>query len=186
MSRKRKTVICKRCGKEKKHFGLGMCSACLRRTKRETRPSFYLGTCYSEMSRRIKTFDKLRPNYYGLTKCTKEEFLNKFLEDESFLELYKGWQESGFQRRMAPSIDRIDNKKGYTLDNIEFISHGENSCKDKKVPVRLHEKNGTVTEFETMQDAGKYVGRDTATIFRWLRLKDGYSPDGYYFVEEIK
>lgn len=46
----RKTITCSRCKKEKIHFGNGMCSACLRRTKRETKPRFYIGTCYSEMS----------------------------------------------------------------------------------------------------------------------------------------
>ena len=127
---KRKTIICKRCNKDKLNFGLGMCSACLRHTKRETRPSFYLGTCYSEMSRRVKTFDPLRPKYFGKKKCTKEEFMNRFLNDKTFLKLYKGWQDSGFQRRFSPSIDRIDNNGDYLLDNLQFLVHTENTGKD--------------------------------------------------------
>lgn len=114
------------------HFGLNMCSPCLRRTKRETKPSFYLGTCYSEMTRRCKHFDIVRPKYVGKNICTKEEFINRFLNDPTFLELFKGWQESGFKRGDAPSIDRIDNNGSYLIDNLQFLKHSDHNSKTHK------------------------------------------------------
>lgn len=164
---KRKTVVCRKCNKEKVHFGLGMCSPCLRKTKRETRPSFYLGTCYSEISRRVKTKDKLRPIYYGLEKCSREEFIKTFEEDPQFLRLYENWQKSGFQRKESPSIDRIDNTKGYILGNIEFIRHGDNSSKDKKKPITLYKNGIKLGEFDSLQSAAKFIGADTSTVWGW-------------------
>lgn len=131
-SKGRKVCICKRCGKESLHFGLGMCSSCLRKTKRETKPSFYLGTCYSEIKRRCSHKDILRPNYFGKNFCTREEFFNKFLTDDNFLLLFDNWRNHNFKRGEAPSIDRIDNNGDYSIENSQFIKHSENTGKDSK------------------------------------------------------
>lgn len=45
---------------------------------------------------------------------------------EQFQKLHQKWVMSGFERALAPSIDRIDNKRGYTLDNIRWITVLEN------------------------------------------------------------
>lgn len=49
--------------------------------------------------------------------------------EAEFNKLYDGWEKSGFQRKMAPSIDRIDNGRGYTVDNMQWLSQSENSRK---------------------------------------------------------
>lgn len=169
----RKMVVCKRCDKYKLHFGLDMCSACLRRTKRETKPSFYLGTCYSELSRRVKTFDPLRPNYYGKKKCTKEQFINKFLNDKDFLKLYKQWQDSGFKRKSAPTIDRIKNNLNYKLDNLRFISHYENSTKDIKKAVILKSQFEEL-RFDSQVAVSKFFGKNPAWFSHYKRRKKEY------------
>lgn len=167
-NRRRKVCICQRCNKTKLHFGLHMCSACLRRTKRETKPSFYLGTCFSEMSRRVKTYDPLRPNYYGKEICTKEQFISRFINDNSFLKLYKNWQENDFKRKYAPSIDRIDNSKDYLIENLQFISHYENTTKDLKIKIKLVDKNDNELYFDSCSDAAIFlkIKRSTLTYYR--------------------
>lgn len=132
MEKRRKICICIKCNKESPHFGLGMCSPCLRKTKRETRPSFYLGTCYSEIKRRCKHKDPLRPNYVGKKFCTKQEFFDKFLNDSQFLSLFENWRNSGFKRGEAPSIDRIDNQGDYLIGNLQFIKHSQNTGKNSQ------------------------------------------------------
>jgi len=170
MTRGRKTVECSRCKKTKLHFGLGMCSACLRRTKRETKPEFYLGTCYSEMTRRVTRFDPKRPRYFGKEICRKEEFINRFLHDEEFLRLFKGWQDSGFKRRFSPSIDRVDNDKDYTIDNMMFIIHHENSKKDNGKKIKLI-KDNEVLIFNTHTEGAKFLKVSPNDFSKYKRLK---------------
>lgn len=167
MSESRKFVICKECNKEKMHFGKGYCSACLRHIKRKTNPKFYLGTCYSELSRRCKTYDPLRPNYVGLAKCTKAEFFDRFVGDVIFLELYKNWQDSNFARAFAPSIDRIDNSGDYTISNLQFIVQSVNSVKDKSYAIQVDNK-----EFESQVQASRHIGISPALLCRMLKEKD--------------
>lgn len=45
-------------------------------------------------------------------------------------ELHNAWVHSGYQQALSPSIDRIDNSKGYDLNNIQIITQSENSRKD--------------------------------------------------------
>ena len=50
----------------------------------------------------------------------------------SFEDLYRAWEASGFTRRLTPSIDRIDNTRSYTADNMQWISLATNSSKYTK------------------------------------------------------
>lgn len=177
--RGRKKIICISCQKDKLHFGLDMCSACLRNHKRKTRPSFYLGTCYSEITRRCTKFDQIRPNYFGKQKCTKIQFMDKFLNDSKFLELYSIWQNNKYIRKYAPSIDRIDNNKDYTIDNLRFTTHYENSTKDNKLPVRLFENGLLIKEFDSQLECAKYLNVCPAVICNCIkqfkRIKKRYN-----------
>lgn len=157
--------VCSRCEKSKQHFGLGMCSACLRRTKRETIPKFYLGTCYSEISRRTGIGDPRRPDYKGKMKCSKEEFINRFIEDDKFLTQYRLWQENSFKRGFAPSIDRIDNDGGYTLDNLQFLSNIENAVKESRIPVIAYrDEPFELLEFISVTYCAQYFNTTTGKI----------------------
>lgn len=60
---------------------------------------------------------------------TKEEFINWVNNNPKFYELYEIYKKSGYIKRLAPSIDRINNKLGYTFNNIQIITHGENARK---------------------------------------------------------
>lgn len=48
-------------------------------------------------------------------------------KEESFDKLYDDWVSSGFDKKLSPSIDRVDTSKGYTLDNMRWLTHSENS-----------------------------------------------------------
>ncbi len=168
----RKLVICSVCNKEKLNFGFNKCSACLRNWKRKNKPSFYLGTCYSEISRRTKTFLKTHPNYYGLEKCTREEFISKFKNDRNFLKQWNIWKENDFKRGFAPSIDRIDSNKGYTLDNLQFLSNIENARKEFGYPVKL-KYNDTEVIFDSYQLAANFL-KITSGSFSYYAKKGEY------------
>jgi hypothetical protein len=169
--RGRRIVICVDCNKEKTHYGLNRCSACLRQMKRRTRPGFYLGTQYSEIKRRCTTKTKDRLVYFGKEFCTKYEFINRFINDINFLKQYKKWQRSGFKRKTSPSIDRINNKKGYTVDNLQTLSHAENSSKDKKKKIIITRDGKLIKRIESQIKTAKFFNLSPAQICNILNGK---------------
>lgn len=155
----RKVIICEDCGQKKLNGGFNKCSACLRKMKRQTRPIYYLRTCWGEIKRRCT---QLVPNrtysVYGKEYCTKEEFVDRFLNDESFLKQYQIWQESDYKRGLAPSIDRIDNTGDYRIENLQFLSNIENSLKDSCEKVEVLENNIPILCFYSQTSASKHFG----------------------------
>jgi len=55
---------------------------------------------------------------------------------KQFVELHEAWKYSNFNRKLTPSIDRIDNKKGYTVDNMQWMTLSNNSSKYTKDPFK--------------------------------------------------
>lgn len=51
---------------------------------------------------------------------------------DHFDRLYKSWESNGFNRKDCPSIDRMDNKRGYEPDNMQWLPLSENSQKFTK------------------------------------------------------
>lgn len=65
--------------------------------------------------------------YAGKTILDKREFYDWAMSSRTFHRLYDAWAESGFDRKLAPSVDRIDSSEGYELHNMEWVTHSENS-----------------------------------------------------------
>jgi hypothetical protein len=83
---------------------------------------------YNNMSRRVRGY--VKPHLYnGLEICDRKQFYKWSSTNESFIHLYKEWVNSGYNRSFSPSIDRIDSSIGYTLNNIQWITHSDNSRK---------------------------------------------------------
>ena len=81
--------------------------------------------------------------YYGLSYCNKEEFINKFLNDATFNNLFNDWKNYNYSYEKTPSIDRIDKTQGYFLENLQFIHLDKNCGKEKnKLPILMFDKDG--------------------------------------------
>lgn len=94
-----------------------------------------LANKYSNMKRRVEGrvggprgayFARL---YMGLGLMPKAEFMTWALHDPEFKRLWREYQLSGWDLRLAPSIDRIDTQRGYVAGNIQFITHADNARK---------------------------------------------------------
>lgn len=65
--------------------------------------------------------------YRGLNRCTREEFKEWASEQKGLHILHKEWSITGNKLKDCPSIDRIDPTRGYTVGNMRWITHSENS-----------------------------------------------------------
>lgn len=156
-TKKKKMKLCNTCQRNIKIKAKGMCQNCWHKYKRRNNLNFFLRTRYSELVQRcIQANKPCSKYYYGLEYCTREEFLRKFIKDKTLAKLYKRWQNSNFEYRLCPSVDRIIKNKGYLIDNIQFIPHGENAKKDNesRLKVDVYDINGNfLSTHEYLNDA---------------------------------
>jgi hypothetical protein len=62
----------------------------------------------------------------GLKILDKNVFYDFSISNKEFNLLFSDWEKINYNRKFTPSIERIDSKKGYSLDNIEWITFSEN------------------------------------------------------------
>jgi len=83
---------------------------------------------YRNMLSRVRGIQpRNRELYVGFPILPKEQFYDWALSDSQFVQLFSVWEASRFDRRLTPSIDRINPDRGYESDNIRWLTHSENS-----------------------------------------------------------
>lgn len=85
---------------------------------------------YASIRARCLGKDRKNPHIYsGLPFEGKEAFYEWALNHSDFKRLFKQYEKSGYRRRLAPSVDRINTKKGYTFDNMQWLTNHENASR---------------------------------------------------------
>jgi len=88
----------------------------------------FLMRLYRNMQSRVTGVQKLKFHLYaGKTLLPRQEFYDWANKSEEFHILYDIWKQGGYDRKLTPSVDRIDSDRGYELDNMRWITHSENS-----------------------------------------------------------
>ena len=86
----------------------------------------FLVRLYRNMKSR--TLGIVKPHLYkGLEILSKEDFYSWSFKSKTFDELYNDWAKNDYCTKLTPSIDRVDSSKGYTLNNMAWTTHSENS-----------------------------------------------------------
>ena len=99
-----------------------------RKERRLTDPKTFLSLLYTNMQCRVRGHVPHKAHLYeGLEIMSRGDFYNEYLEDERFLSLFKKWEMSGFDTKLTPSPDRLNSMLGYTVDNIDWVTHSVNS-----------------------------------------------------------
>ncbi len=82
---------------------------------------------YRNMLSRVRGVQWRKAHLYsGKDILPKDEFYEWSLSDPAFHRLFDDWVASDFDRKLAPSIDRIDSQRGYVVDNMEWVTFSEN------------------------------------------------------------
>lgn len=96
--------------------------------KYEKTKSGFLMRKYRNMMSRIRGIQvKKRHLYYGKTLLCREEFYLWALSSPEFYLLFDNWEKSNYDRKLCPTVDRIDSSKGYFVENMRWLTHSENS-----------------------------------------------------------
>ena len=96
--------------------------------KYEKTPQGFLMRKYRNMQSRVTGVQRLKSHLYlGKSLLPRNEFYGWAKSSNTFKELFRVWQNSGYVRKMCPTVDRIDPQEGYELENMRWITHSENS-----------------------------------------------------------
>ena len=93
---------------------------------------------YHQLHSRIQEKGLGKPEY------SREELTGRYLDDYEFKILYNNWVESGFDKNLKPSFDRINPLKGYTFDNLQVITWQQNNEKgriEKRIIADFHKED---------------------------------------------
>lgn len=152
---------------------------------------------YARQRNSSKQRNQPMPNY------TLEEFRAWMYAQCDFKTLYENWVKSGYEKALAPSVDRVDNNLPYLFSNIRLVTWRENhksyaedvknhvNCSVKNLrPVIQLDLNGKIlNEYPSGALAARATNartsgimaaaqgvNDTSKGFRWA-YKDEYNPN---------
>jgi len=98
---------------------------------------------------------------------TKQELKEWLYSNPLFHILYDNWKRLDYQKRYKPSVDRKDDYIGYTMDNIQLMTWGENRTKgykdktegrnnkNNKAVIQLTTDGEFIAEYHSTSEAGR-------------------------------
>lgn len=129
-----------------------------------------LGVVYNSQVKNSKVRGHKPPAY------TREEFIEMYKENPTYLELHSKWVESSYDKWNAPSFDRLDNSKGYSFDNLQIVTFKRNNSlahddmrsgvlKNAHTTIVQYTVEGDfVAEYESLKEAETATGTNRSAI----------------------
>lgn len=106
----------------------------LTRNYEKTKKGFLM-RLYRNMKSRVSGAQKMKAHLYeGKDLLNKEDFYDWAFTSITFHRLWKYWEESGFERRLTPSVDRVNSKLGYSIENMEWVQFHVNCSRGSASP----------------------------------------------------
>lgn len=166
------------------------CKVCYKEYSR-AKPNV-INIIYNMQVKNSKDIFHLPPTY------TKQEFYDWLIDDWLFNLLYDNWSNCGHIKDMKPSIDRIDDYKGYSFNNVQVMTWLENNNKyrrDKKngisnqnniAVVQLDKIGNIINEFHSISEAHRITNISRVSIGRCCDNKYGFKSAGGYIWKYAK
>ncbi len=127
---------------------------------------------YSKQRQRSRSRGHPAPAY------TKLELGDWLIKNKSFKELWKVWVASGYLTSLKPSVDRLDDSKGYSFENIQLVTVKHNvskshtdikagNLKTHHIKIIQYDKKGNeLKRFHSIAEASRRVGTPPQNIQR--------------------
>jgi len=106
------------------------------------------------------------PNY------TRDELFDWILSQPHFEKLRSNYIQSGFDKYLVPSCDRLNERLPYTLDNIELVTWGENFKRSIEV-IKSGERDISQPIIELQYPELSYIAEHPT--YKSIRVKYGVS-----------
>lgn len=166
-----------------------LCKVCTRAycaAYRKTKEGLITGI-YNSQRRSSKRRGYANPSY------SRGEFISWCLEQELFHHLYELWVSSDYDMMEIPSVDRLDDYKPYSFDNIQLMTWRENKAKGhldevvgrnkkKSKAVNQYDLNGNlIAVYHSTHNASRITGVHQAGISGVCNgkvVKKGYKSNG--------
>lgn len=88
----------------------------------------FLMRMYRNMKSRVTGVQSKKAHLYKDKELMDKDLFYEFAKcSPVFLTLFYQYEGSGYSQKLAPTPDRIDSTKGYTIDNIQWVTHSVNS-----------------------------------------------------------
>ncbi len=125
---------------------------------------------------------------HGRMPYSKQTLIS-WCKRHGFDELFKAWVASGYQSRLKPSVDRINDFYGYSLDNIRLVTWQENRNHQRldimngfgtggqrcKPVLKLDSDRNVIQEYPSYSSAKRDVGYCMAyAINHCTQCKEGF------------
>ena len=94
----------------------------------KTRKGFLMRS-YRNMQSRVQGIQANKAHLYAHIDSipSRDQFYSWAHSSPDFDRLFIEWEANSYNRKMTPSVDRVDPSKGYDLNNMRWITHSENS-----------------------------------------------------------
>lgn len=174
---------CNTCFKVNKSKSLNECRNCTLIRWHKEDPVVFLKRVWNNIKIRCTNkYHSTAKYYYGKKYCDRDEFINYFKNNKTFLKLFKRWAKFDYEYKEIPSINRKNNDLGYLLENLEFITHSENCGINKeKLPILMYDLEGNfIKEYPSKWAAHKELNIPNGNICKVVYGKRK-SAGGYVF-----
>ena len=126
-----------------------------RQQKYRTSVKGILAVLYAGAVQKSKRRNHVPPEY------SLEEFRAKYETDTAFLALYNTWVKSNYATMLKPSIDRLDNTKPYSFDNIQMVDWQTNLFNANKITTPLAKHKPV---FQQDKDTGEVLAEYSSAL----------------------
>ena len=113
-----------------------------------------------------------RKRGHHLPTYSPQQLIDWAMAEPKFHIIYDNWVKANYDRYLRPSFDRKDNKKSYTLDNLQVITFMENCRKGGTIEAdpavksiyQKTKKGILIAQWRSAADAEKLLGIDNGDI----------------------